>query len=390
LSECGFLCFYAGSVKRGDATTVSDLCGRARATFVANPQIAAVTLALLALVVVVVKNGVGLFPSWPFLLNLAENWSDPSLAPLLVPPADYLKGNFVAAWLAGVLGFASPHSYLGFNLALTAAAIVLPFIMPVMRREVRTTALLFIAVVGGPIAVLLLTWVGGYDAVSVLGIVIAALAHRPIVSAMGWLIVGVNHPSLALLGFAVWIPILALTSDRFTTVRKTLASLLGVSAGALLSVQVVDAWGGATNRWEWFVTNEQMPTVVEIVAIFLPALFGAVGVVWFIFLRPSFLRTWVVRVLVAEIVVLTIVLPFLVLDVTRVIALVMFAPLLTWIAVCESTHGCRSVGALDRQLLLPAIIVPIPLVWEGNVFFGNPASTLSVFQSLELPEWYPQ
>lgn len=373
-----------------DTQTALGHFGRARVRVDAHPEATAFMLALVALIVVVLKSGIGVFPSWPFLLNLAENWSDPSLAPLLVPPADYLKGNFVAAWLAGALGFVSPHAYIAFNLALAAVAIVLPFLMPVVRRRVRTAALLFIAIVGGPIALVLVTWVGGYDAVSVIGIVIAALARHSIVSGVGWLIVGLNHPSLALLGFAAWIPIVALTSDRSATVRRVVIGLVGVVLGALVSMRVIDAWGGATNRWEWFLTNEQMPTATEILALFLPALFGAVGVMWFVFLRPSFLHTWVVRTLVIQIVVLTVLLPFFVLDVTRVIALVMCAPLLTWIAVAESTHGSRSVGAIDRQLLLPAVILPIPLVWEGNVFFGDPASTPSVFESLELPEWYPR
>ena len=354
-----------------------------------RPSLVAAALAALAVLVVVIKNGIGVFPSWPFLLNLAENWQDPAAAPLLVPPADYLKANFVAAWLAGAFGFVSPQAYVIFNLILTVFALLLPFAMPAVRRQVRTAMLLFIAIVGGPIAVVLLTWVGGYDAISVIGLTIAALARHPIVGAVGWLLVGLNHPSLALLGFAAWVPIVVVSSDRMAAVRRSVTGLAGVVLGAVLSTLIVNGWGGATNRWEWFITNEEAPGFAEIVAVFFPVLFGTVGVLWFVFLRPSFLRTWVVRILVIEVVVLTLVLPFFVLDITRVIALVMLAALLTWIAAAEGVHGSQAIRNVDRQLFLPAVIVPIPLVWEGAVIFGNPASTLTVFEGLELPEWYP-
>ena len=364
--------------------------GRSSAWLTQRPSLCAAALAALAVLIVVIKNGIGVFPSWPFLLNLAENWQDPAAAPLLVPPADYLKANFVAAWLAGAFGFVSPQAYVIFNLMLTVFALVLPFAMPVVRRRVRTAMLLFIAIVGGPIAVVLLTWVGGYDAISVIGLIIAALARNPIVGAVGWLLVGLNHPSLALLGFAVWVPIVVLTSARRASVRRAGAGLAGVVLGAVLSTLMVNGWGGATNRWEWFVTNEEAPGLTELVAVFLPALFGTLGVLWFVLLRPALLRTLVVRVLVIEVVVLSLVLPFFVLDITRVIALVMLAAVLTWIAAAEGVHGSRAIHRIDRQLLLPAVIVPIPLVWEGAVIFGNPASTMSMFEELALPEWYPQ
>ena len=371
------LCFYPDCVARGDGST-------------ARPGLLAAGLAALAVLVVVAKNGIGVFPSWPFLLNLAENWQDPAAAPLLVPPADYLKANFVAAWLAGALGFVSPKGYVVFNVILTLFALLLPFAMPVVRRRVRTATLLFVAIVGGPIAVVLLTWVGGYDAISVIGLTIAALARHPIVGAVGWLLVGLNHPSLALLGFAVWVPIVVLTAERLVALRRVGFGLAGVLVGAIASTLIVNGWSGATNRWEWFITNEEAPGLGELVGVFFPALFGTVGVLWFVFLRPSFLRTWVVRVLVIEVVVLTVVLPFFVLDITRAIALVMLAAVFTWIGAAEGVHGSQAIRNVDRQLFLPAVIVPIPLVWEGAVVFGDPASTLTVFDGLQLPEWYPQ
>ena len=346
-------------------------------------------LAVAALAVVVLKNGIGVFPSWPFLLNFAEYWSDPSTASLLVPPADYLKANFVAAWISGALGFTTPTAYFFFNLVLTGIALTLPFLMTVVRQRSRTSLLMFITIVGGPIAVVLLTWVGGYDAVSVIGITVAALARHSIVGAIGWLLVGMNHPSLAVLGFLVWLPIVMVTSVRSDVLRRSSLGFLGLVLGAGISTALVNAWGGATNRWEWFIANDQALTLHDFLGVVWPALFGTVGVLWFVLLRPKFLRTWVVRVLVGEIVILTIALPFFVLDVTRVIALVMFAPVLVWIANAESIHGSGTIGAVNRQLVLPAIIVPIPLVWEGNIIFGDPSTTFSFMDRLELPEWYP-
>lgn len=356
----------------------------------AHPNVTAAVLSVLALAIVVAKNGIGIFPSWPFLLHLAQHWSDPSVAPLLVPPADYLKANFVAAWLAGASGVKSPQSYIVFNLALTASALVVPFFMPIVRRSLQTSVLLFITIVGGPIAVVLTTWVGGYDAVSVIGITLAALARNPIIGAAGWLIVGLNHPSLALLGYLVWLPIVAVTSGRSKGLRKSLLGSIGLGAGIAFSTFVVDAWGGATNRWEWFIANGQGADFGGNLSILLPVLFGTVGVLWFVFLRPVFLRTIVVRILVVEIIALTALLPFFVLDITRVIALTILAPVLAWIAASESLHGSKTVGVANKQLLLPAVILPVPLVWEGNVIFGDPSSTLRVFEGLELPEWYPQ
>ena len=75
-------------------------------------------LGALAALVVVVKYGVGVFPSWVYLYDIDRNWQDPSLAPLMAPPADYLQPNFALAWIAGVLDLLSASSYFIFHLVV--------------------------------------------------------------------------------------------------------------------------------------------------------------------------------------------------------------------------------------------------------------------------------
>ena len=143
-----------------------------------RPWQSSVLLGFLVAIVGLVKYGIGVFPSWIYMYDLSVNWSDPTLSSLMVAPADYLQSNFVAAWLAGALGFTTVVSHFAFHVVLAIFAIVLPFLMPVVRSSVARSRFMFIAIAGGATLPVLLLWVNGYDAVTLIGLGFAALCRN--------------------------------------------------------------------------------------------------------------------------------------------------------------------------------------------------------------------
>lgn len=97
-------------------------------------------------------------------------------APLIVETDRSLLSNITAAWIGGALDLQSVRWYLIYQLMLSLAAIAAPFFMPAIRHSMTQSRLMFVMIAGGPTVSVLFAWVAGYDAVFVLGAVLAALA----------------------------------------------------------------------------------------------------------------------------------------------------------------------------------------------------------------------
>lgn len=344
-----------------------------------RPGQVSLLIGLLAALVGVVKYGVGVFPSWIYMYDLSVNWADPSASPILVPPADYLRSNFVAAWIAGALGFTTVATHFTFHLLLAIVAIVLPFAMPVIRSSVTNSRTLFIAIAGGATLPVLLLWVNGYDSITVIGLTIAALSRNKYIGALGWFLATLNHPSIGIVALIAWSAV-SLWVHR--SALRIVVAAVGVTLGGLLNSVLMNAWGGATSRLDWF---QEQPFDVFRESFFssMPLLlFSSLGVLWFVLLRPSVFRTGVARILMIEAVVLSLVLPWITLDTSRTVALSLFAAMLLAVtALGEHEWSWRNMGIV-------AALVPVPVLWSGELLYGGWESFFNLDTALLPPDGY--
>lgn len=353
----------------------------------ASPTIAALALGVLALSAGLVKSGIGVFPSWVYLYDLAANADDPARAPLMQPPADYLRANFPGPWLAGQLGITGRLPYLAFHLALTLAAILLPFCLPAIRSvpaRARTVAAL---TAGSAVLVVLLGWVGGYDAVSVIAMSIAAITRHPVTIAAGWLLLGLNHPTLAVVAFALWLPVAFLVGAGLRW-RATASASAGIVVGIAVNVLVVSGWGGATSRWQLLSEIASTDSVAALASSWPIVAFAAFGMGWVVLLAPGIRRSAAARILVVEGLVAATLLPLVLVDASRVVALALFPALLSWAAWSQEARAFGSRRRLWEVAFIAALIVPVPIVWNGQASVGEWSTIVNLDAAWQPPEGY--
>ena len=345
-------------------------------------------LGALAALVVVVKYGVGAFPSWAYLYDVGRNWQDPSIAPLMTPPADYLQPNFALAWIAGVLDLLSASSYFIFHLFFALLAVMLPFWMTDVRNQPTAARLVFILIAGGPVAAMLVMWANGYDALTVIGMTIGALAHRSWIAALGWLLAAFNHPHIGVLGFAAWALVVLVRPSQIQRWWRIALGAVAVGLGWVINERIMQAWGGYTSRSEW-------PELVGMGGfwdLLWPAmpfvLFGSVGLAWLIFLHPQARQRFWVRVVILEAIVAPIVISGITLDSTRVSALVLFAPLLLAVTTISKELEDEVGADMWRWWAIAAVIIPVPLVFSGELYHLGWSGFAELDSSLIPPSGY--
>lgn len=350
-------------------------------------QIAAL-LGSLAALVVVVKYGVGAFPSWVYLYDIGRNWRDPSVAPLMSPPADYLQPNFALAWVAGVFNLLSASSYFVFHLAFALIAVMLPFWMTRVREQPATARLIFIVIAGGPLAAILVMWANGYDALTVIGMTIGALARRPWFAAIGWLLAAINHPIVGVLGFAAWAVILLVRPAEPQRWWRMASSGASVGLGWWANERIMQQWGGYTSRTEW----RELVGLGGFWDLLWPAmplvLFGSVGIGWLLLLHPQARSRLWVRVMILQAVIGPVIVSGLTLDSTRVSALILFAPLLLTVTALSSELGESITADMWRWWAIAAVIVPIPLLFSGEIYHLGWTGFAELDSTLQPPEGY--
>ena len=128
----------------------------------AHPLVFTIFLAVSALVITVLKTGIGIHPEWHRLWDGAIHWQDISQSPLLAEGDASLRSNVVGSWLAGALGLTSAHKYLAFSILLAAIAILLPIVFSYRKESTQRAKLAFVFIAGGSLAPIALTWIGGY------------------------------------------------------------------------------------------------------------------------------------------------------------------------------------------------------------------------------------
>lgn len=357
--------------------------------FTRSPTRASLALGLLAILVGLIKYGIGVFPSWIYLFDISAHWQDPGQAPLMVPPADYLLANFPSAMIAGAAQVSSPSGFFGIGLVLSIVALLTPFAMPAIRANISVSRIAFIAIAGGAVLPVLLNWIGGYDALTVLGLGVGALSRNHMIRLLAWGLVAVNHPPMALIAIALWAPLAVVTSgSRRRRIAIVASAAIGVIFGSSANSLAVNRWGGATDRLTWFENIDYSSFWNSYLAGLPLVAFTSLGVLWFLLLQEEFRSEASSRLLMIEAIVTSLLLPLFTLDATRVVALSLFAAVLTWVASnrSEDTSGCRTMAW--RRFGLVAAIAPVPVMWNGALVYAGWSSFSHLGTQLQPPAGY--
>jgi hypothetical protein len=339
-----------------------------------HPARTSVLLGALIGAVGLAKYGLVMWPGWTNLFEVTQNWQDPTVGSLVQPPQDYVLANAVPNVILGALHLGAQPVYVSIQVALAFAAVVLPFLMPVVRESAHTSRLAFTMLAGGPALALLLTWIGGYDTICVIGATLAVLSRNRWSAAAGWLIFAVGHSSLALITFACW-GLLMMVGQLVKVDRDFIARIFlgvgGIVVGSGIVWAATESWGGITSRLEAFQLYALDYYVNAWIAGMPLILFSALGVGWIVLLDKSLRRSRAVVTLLAIALVIGIALPLVALDETRTLAIVLTPLVLAWVGSARRLHSDEAVQQIWSRYGIAAVIVPIVIVGSGQLLpFG--------------------
>ena len=204
------------------------------------------------------------------------------------------------------------------------------------------------------------------------------------------MLVGLNHPGLAVVALVLWLPMVALLRWRESRGRWLIASGIGGTlAGAVVNGFVVDGWGGATSRWQLLIEIASQDSLATLARSWPLVVFGALGTGWVVLLAPGVRRSPAASLLAVEALLAATVLPLVLIDATRVVALAMAPAMLAWVAWSREARAFGAHGTTGWQApLAAALIAPIPVVWDGAIIVGSWASLEGLDQAWQPPEGY--
>jgi len=328
----------------------------------AHPFVLTFILASGALIATVLKTGVGIHPEWHRLWDGAIHWQDISQSPLLAEGDASLRSNIVGSWLSGVLGFSSAHRYLFLAFFFAAIAIMLPILLSYRSDSRSRVKLAFIFVAGGSLAPIALTWIGGYDTVSIIALTVAVMVRNHWVSSLAWFVLALNHSPVALLALVAWLPIAWLIWQRDGLIRFV-TSAGSVAAGVIAMHEITNAWGGSADRLTLF---QAIPfdTILNCYLTMLPlTTFSVLGVGWVVLVDRNIRSSIIGRVLILETLAISLTVPLIAIDASRIAGLIVIAPIFAWVA--HADISVRSAETIWRHTWFLATVVPVFLVWQG-------------------------
>lgn len=342
--------------------------------WVNHPARTSVLLGALLAAVGLAKYGLVMWPGWINLFQVAQNWQDPTVGSLVQPPQDYVLANALPNVLLGALHLNAQPVYVSIQVALALVAIVLPFLMPAVRESAHTSRLAFTMLAGGPALALLLTWIGGYDTVCVIGATLAVLSRNRWSAAAGWLIFAVGHSTLGLVTFVCWIVLMQvgrLAGAERPFLARVLLNAAALIVGSGIVWVVTQSWGGITSRMDAFHLYPLSYYGNAWIAGMPLILFSALGVGWIVFLDKSLRRSRAAITLLVLALAMAIALPLVALDETRTLALVLTPLVLAWVGSARRIHGDQLLNTLWSRYGLAAAIIPIVIVGSGQLLpFG--------------------
>lgn len=331
----------------------------------------ALTLAVVLLVATMLRYGIGIYPNLDRMVDLAVNWRDP------VSPTwreDFWVSSPVSAWSAGVLGLTEPRWFLLFHAGLAVVALLLPFALPSVRRHPRRAQLVFVVMAAGPIGAVLFSWLGSYDAICAIAIVLAALSRSTLLRCLGWFILAFNHAALGLAALLLCIPLMLLASpgtQAWSRLRVPALATVSVLVGFAANTQLMRTWGAETSRLDFF-TRVGFETYVHLALMAAPVIaFSALGVGWLVLTDSRVRCRRDGRVMLGVAITATVVIPLITLDQSRVLGLALLAPMLLWALAASDHYQPQMLKGLWRTWRIPAVLVPVVLVWyQGFVVPG--------------------
>lgn len=330
-------------------------------------------LLLLLFLIGVIKYGFFVSPGWRVHLAVAQSWFDPHSHELITGIQDYFLPNSGFSALLGVVGITSSAPWIAVHFIVAVVALFSPLMMPAIRESQPTQRLVFLYLAGGPLLALTFNWIGGYDGFLLLGLVLGALGRSRLVSAIGWLLAGLSHSEVALLGLfgLVVIKCASLTKQDFLRHLSQFAiPILMIALGRLAMMGAVSVWGGSTSRAYLLFEHWGLAPAIESFMRMAPMiLFSSVGALWFLLLSRKVLPLRATSLLIALIVAYSIALPiFGGGDATRVVGLSLAPAVLTWMSQIPSSLGTRACNKLWRTYIAAAVIVPAPMITGGMVY----------------------
>ena len=327
-------------------------------------------LGLRLMVISLAKFGVGLFPQSGFFLNISFHWQNPAAAPLLIrgmPGNDYLLTNSWAAILSGMLGLSDPLGFYLFQFGLTMMALLSPFAMSCLSSSPERLWLLVMILLAGPQIAMLLNWLGGYDPLSMIGAVIAVLARSWSISALGWGLLALNHPSLATVAWLLWLPMklwFIRGSEFSNRLWEIMLSLASISLGTAVNYFIVLSWGGNTSRLDWLTHWNYADYLVNYARALPAILWSSLGLGWLILLGTPLIKRVETKILLLTVSLAGLLLPLIAVDETRVVSLALFPALLTYVRNVDIPAESWLFGADRGWFALAAIMLPTVLVFS--------------------------
>lgn len=335
-----------------------------------DPVRLSIALGLLVAGLALFKYGISMSPNWENLFQVAQQWRQPKSLSALQPPQDFILSNSVLPAALGIMGLTDPTVYVSIQVLLAMFAIMIPFLMPSTLRNRDQSKLLFLMLVGGPIAAVLITWVGGYDALAVIGICIAVLARTRTMSAFGWFLFGLAHGSLAVVALVLVVVFHAFSSPRHRVQEMTRNLVIPASAvvlGWMGAWLLTLAWGGATSRLDVYLLYPFSHYLNSFISGMPFYLFSVLGAGWIVALSPGVRRLRSTKSLLGLALAAGLLLPLVALDQTRIASIALLPVVLTWVRVASVQLGSPGVGRLWRHYAVATAVIPVLIVWEGSI-----------------------
>lgn len=346
----------------------------------ASPRLYSATLGLLVAFIGVVKYGIDIFPGWINLFTVSQNLTEPRISPILAGDQDYILSSSTSAVILGLIPGSNQFIFVTGSVTLTFIALFLPFLSPRISLSKNTSRLLFIFIAGSALLPLLLTWIGSYDPVTVIGITLALGFHNRLVSIVGWIIAGFNHSplgSISLIAVGVIYWSVPHDDSMESRIKPILIGLIGLLIGILLNTALMSYWGGVTSRWELFRNYDLSFYVNNTIAAMPVLIFSALGVGWLVLLRPSWLKHTATKSLVTLGIIAPVLASLTTLDQSRVTAVALFAPIFAFTILSTQIISPMEVRRVWKNLALAAAVIPIPVFHMGSLEQNGWQSILS-------------
>jgi hypothetical protein len=327
-------------------------------------------LSVLLVVSVSLKYGISLHPNWFRFLDAANQWPDASNSLLAVGDRALLS-NVATSWLAGALGATTEHSFIVFSAALTALALILPLLLAPAEVARPFSQLYMLVAAGGSLAHVLLMWVGGYDALLACALVVGALSRNNWIAASGWFVASFSHTSVALPALVLWATFKLLDKPREinrTPIQSIILPSVALALGGLAIKLTTNVWGGSTDRLTLLKAIPFHALLDSYTQAWILILLSGLGITWALLCwkRIRVLRSTRIFFLLALGSILLV--PLIAVDQTRISALILFPLTLSWIASVSSQIETEKFNTVWRWMVLPALLIPIPVVWMGTAY----------------------